>query len=238
MATSTNDQTNFMDNSHPVSLSHQAYERIRHKIISLELPPGQVIDEVQLQKELALGRTPIREALKRLSLEKLVTIVPRRGMFVTDIGITDLQHLFETRLTLEALAARLAARRGKPKHWERMAAALDRLSAADASVDNETLITIDEACHQIMYEATGNEFLRDILTTLYALSLRLWYYSLSRIGDMRAAVQEHHAILHALQAGDAEAAALLLRQHIYAFQEEIQSGMIGTTMPASLEIED
>ena len=228
MASSINHQGNFENRSQPVSLSQQAYERIRHQIISLQLPPGEVIDEMQLQKELGLGRTPIREALKRLSLEKLVTIVPRRGMFVTDIGITDLQRLFEVRLTLEALAARLAAQRGRQVHWDQMAAVLADLPDENTLIDNEILIAIDEACHQIMYEATENDFLEDILTTLYALSLRLWYYSLSRIGDMRRAILEHQAILEALQARDADRSAQLVRQHIQAFQEEIQSVMMGT----------
>lgn len=220
-----------VSNSHPVSLSQQAYERIRHQIISLELPPGEVIDEATLQKELGLGRTPIREALKRLALEKLVMIVPRRGMFVTDIGITDLQWLFEMRLTLEALAARLAAQRGKQNHWDRMTAVLAALPTEDELVDNETLIAIDEACHHIMYEAAENEFLRDTLTTLYALSLRLWYFSLSKIGDMRRAVLEHRTISEALLNRDGDKAAQLLRQHIQAFQEEIQSVMM--SVPAS-----
>ena len=227
MAISINHQGILVDSSQPISLSQQAYERIRHQIISLQLPPGEVIDETRLQKELGLGRTPIREALKRLALEKLVTIVPRRGMFVTDIGITDLQRLFEVRLTLEALAARLAARRGQQAHWDHMAAALANLPAENTLVDNEIMIAIDEACHQIMYEAAENDFLEDILTTLYALSLRLWYYSLSRIGDMRGAILEHQIILEALQARDGDLAAQLLRQHIQAFQEEIQLVMIG-----------
>ena len=78
-------------------------------IVTLELAPGSVIDEAELQEELQMGRTPIREALKRLSLESLVSIVPRRGMFVTNIGINDLQRLLEVRLELETLAVRLAA---------------------------------------------------------------------------------------------------------------------------------
>ena len=72
------------------SLSQIAYESIRQKIVSLELPPGEVIDENGLRHEMELGRTPIREALQRLALEKLVTIVPRRGMFVTEVSINDL----------------------------------------------------------------------------------------------------------------------------------------------------
>lgn len=208
------------------SLSQQAYQAIKHKIVSLELPPGAVIDETALRKELGLGRTPIREALKRLALEKLVIIVPRRGMFVTDIGITDLKRLFEVRVALESLAARLAAERGRPFHWQQMETALERLPDPDTA-DNQTLIAIDEACHHIMYQAADNEFLEDILTTMYALSLRLWYFSLSKIGKMHSTILEHRNILEALRAGDADRAACLLEQHIRSFQDEIQAVMLG-----------
>jgi DNA-binding GntR family transcriptional regulator len=190
----------------------------------LSLPPGAVIDEVALQEELQLGRTPIREALKRLALEKLVTIVPRRGMFVTEIGITDLRHLYEVRIELEALAARLAARRGAERHWQRMAAALEQVGTLN---DHDALIAIDGVCHEIMYEAAGNDFLSDTLNTLYALSLRLWYFVLADIADMHDTVLEHRAILDALRAGDEDAAAALITGHIIAFQEGIQSAMVG-----------
>jgi DNA-binding GntR family transcriptional regulator len=210
------------------SLKQQAYQAIKHKIVSLELEPGAVIDETALIAELRLGRTPIREALQRLALEKLVDIVPRRGMFVTDIGITDLQRLFEVRMVLESMAARLAAQRGRPDHWHRMEAALSNLDDSETEMDNEVLIAIDEACHQIMYEAADNEFLYDTLSGMYALSLRLWYYSLGKIGKMRSTVLEHRDILEALRAGEAEQAANLLEQHITSFQQEIQSVMLGT----------
>lgn len=212
-----------------LSLSQQAYQIIRRKIISLELPPGGIIDENRLMDELGFGRTPIREALQRLSLEKLVTIVPRRGIFVTDIGITDLQRLFEVRLELESLAARLAARRGTDDHWERMEAALDRLSTEGSTGDNQAMIVVDEYCHQLIYDATDNKFLKDSATTLYALSLRLWYYFLNRIGDMRGAILEHKVILEALRNQDEERAGMLLKKHIMTFQEEIQAAMLGSS---------
>lgn len=215
-------------------LSQQAYEQIKQKIISLELPPGSVIDEAALREELGLGRMPIREALQRLSLEKLVEIVPRRGTFVSDLGITDLQRLFEVRVKLEGQAARLAAKRGRSHHWQRMEAMLAQLPSNGESGDNEALIAIDEACHEIMYEATDNEFLQDILVTLYALSLRLWYFSLSHIGDMHDAILEHQQILEALKAGDADRAERLIQRHIKTFQEEIQSVMLG--VPTSDEV--
>ncbi len=113
----------------PLSLSQKAYELIRRRIVDLELLPGAILDEGRLQSELGVGRTPIREALLRLSMERLVTIVPRRGIFVAEIGITDLQQIFEVRILLEAQAARLAARRGTQAHWERMQQLLDVTAA-------------------------------------------------------------------------------------------------------------
>jgi DNA-binding GntR family transcriptional regulator len=211
-----------------LSLKEQAYRAIKHKIVSLELQPGAVIDEGALIDELGFGRTPIREALQRLALEKLVDIVPRRGMFVTDIGITDLQRLFEVRMVLESMAARLAAQRGRPEQWRRMEEALNRIDADEDEMDNELLIAIDEACHEIMYEAADNEFLYDALSGMYALSLRLWYFSLAKIGRMHSTVLEHRDILDALQSGDEERAAQLLQQHIQSFQNEIQAVMLGS----------
>lgn len=212
-----------------IPLSQQAYESIKQKIVSLALAPGAVIDEASLREELNLGRTPIREALQRLAQEKLVLIVPRRGMFVSEIGITDLQQLFEMRLVLESLAARYAAKRGADALWRQMETILAEAPGAGEAADNEKLIAIDEACHQIIYEAADNVFLRDTLITMYALSLRLWYFSLAKIGNMCDAVLEHQHIMAALKAGDGEAAARLMKKHIQAFQEELQSVMLGVS---------
>lgn len=210
-----------------VPLSQQAYEQIRRAIVSLALAPGAVIDEAELQAELELGRTPIREALQRLALEKLVVILPRRGMFVSEIGVTDLGRLFELRLDLESLAARLAAQRGAAGHWEEMKAVLDALPPEGETLDNDALIAIDEACHHIIYQAADNPFLRDALITFYALSLRFWYFFLADMGSMLETVEEHRAILEALREGQPEQAAALLAGHIRSFQEEIQTAIAG-----------
>jgi DNA-binding GntR family transcriptional regulator len=209
-----------------LSYSEQAYRYIKQKIVSLALAPGSVINERALQRELGFGRTPIREALQRLSLEKLVNILSRRGMFVADIGITDLPKLFEMRVILESLAARMAAKRVQPKHWQHMASVFEQLPDPDELEYNEALISIDQRCHEIIYEAADNHFLADTLTTHYALSLRLWYYFLSEIGDMRSAIMEHQQILEALQERDGQEAARLMGEHIQAFQEEIQAVMV------------
>src|SRR5436853_813009 len=91
------------------SQSEAAYVRLLDRIVSLEMPPGSVVNEARLREELKIGRTPIREALQRLGRENLVRSIPHRGTFVTDVNITDLARIAEVRVLLEAYAARLAA---------------------------------------------------------------------------------------------------------------------------------
>jgi len=98
-----------------VTDADKAYKQIKEKIVTIEMKPGAVIREVELMADLKLGRTPIREALKRLQSENLVIATPRRGMFVSDVAITDLTQIYEIRVELEALCARLAAERINPK---------------------------------------------------------------------------------------------------------------------------
>ncbi len=95
--------------------AEKAYQEIKNKIIRTELNPGSVINEGQLMEELGYGRTPIREALKQLQTEDLVTVKPRRGIFVSELAITDLTQIFEVRIELESLAAKLATQRIIPE---------------------------------------------------------------------------------------------------------------------------
>jgi DNA-binding GntR family transcriptional regulator len=215
-----------------VSLSQHAYEKIRKKIISLELMPGGVIDESVLRDELGVGRTPIREALQRLAREKLVYIMPRRGMFVTEIGVTELRHLFEMRVELEGLAARLAAERGKAHYLEQMAKILGKMPAFTPTPNNHTLVHLDEQFHHCIYEMAGNSFLQDTLTTLYTLSLRLWHYFLADVTDMQQAISEHRLIMEAIEVGNGDLADSLMQAHVKGFQNKIQMVMLGE-MPAS-----
>jgi DNA-binding GntR family transcriptional regulator len=91
--------------------AQKAYTQIKGKIITAKMLPGSVINEANLMDEFALGRTPIREAIKQLQMENLVKITPRKGMFVADIAVTDLMQIFEIRIELESYATKLAAQR-------------------------------------------------------------------------------------------------------------------------------
>lgn len=205
-------------------LSEKAYHLIREKIIKLEMAPLSVVDEQILREELELGRTPIREALHRLSAEGLVTIAPRRGMFVAEISITDLGKIFEVRVTLEGLCARLAAERITQDQIAQMEMTLMDLDAI-SEADTETLMKIDERFHSLLYQATDNEFLIEILDRLHALSMRLWRLVLNNIADMRGAVKQHREITTALKAGDGKKAEELVCEHIAEFQQKIKAAL-------------
>ena len=203
-------------------LSEQAYSQLRDLIVRLDFAPGDVLREDALQDQLGIGRTPIREALQRLAREHFITVIPRRGMFVSGIDVSELSMLFETRTVLEPYAARLAAARGTDDHWIRMQAALDAVAAADG---NEDLMRIDRLGHEIMWEAAGNRFLVDTLDMLYAQSDRLWHLYLSDVADMSHAVDEHGEIMDALRSGDSERAGDLMEEHIRSFDTQIRAAV-------------
>jgi DNA-binding GntR family transcriptional regulator len=206
----------------PVRLSDKAYQLIKHKIITLELPPLSAIDEQALMEDLQVGRTPIREALQRLAAEDLVLVAPRRGMFVADISITDLQKIFETRLVLEGFCARLAAQRITPGQLAKIEATIRDLEQVPGT-DSEGLMDIDERFHHLLYDAADNEFLADPLRHLHALSHRIWHLVLERLGNVRGAMEQHILITKALEARDAAQAEALIQKHISDFQQEIKS---------------
>lgn len=207
-----------------VSQSERAYLEIRDLIVRVELAPGDVIREDELQEQLGIGRTPIREALQRLARDQFVTVIPRRGMLVSGVDVTELSMLYETRTILEPYATRLACARGRREHWDLMAEVLK--GARKPAVTNDELMRIDRTCHEIVWSASGNRFLTDTLDMLYAQSDRLWHLYLSDVSDMRHAVEEHSAIHEALVSGDADRAALLAEAHMRAFDEEISQAVL------------
>lgn len=205
-------------------LSEKAYHLIKEKIITLELPPSSLINEQSLMDELGLGRTPIREALQRLEMEGLITIVPRRGAFVADISITDLYKIFETRIFLEGFCARLAAQRATARQLSQMEDTVAQLEQASGN-GVKTLMDIDARFHQLLYQAANNEFLAEVLRRLYDLSLRIWYLVLERIGDVHDSIAQHRGVVNALKAQDEDLAEALIQEHVIQFQQEIKDAL-------------
>jgi GntR family transcriptional regulator, rspAB operon transcriptional repressor len=211
------------------SLSAQAYAEIRRKIIRLELAPGEVVREELLQESLGIGRTPIREALQRLARDQFVTVIPRRGMFVSSIDVSELSMLYETRAVMEPYAARLASLRGTQRHWSEMRGVI--AAAGVGPVDDQALLDIDHRCHEIIWAAAGNRFLTDSLDVLYAQSDRVWHMYLADVADTRHAVDEHEVILDALESGDSKKSAKLVEAHVRSFDHQVRTAVTNRLAP-------
>ena len=196
------------------SLADKAYHEIRGLIVSLELAPGALIDERELIGRLEIGRTPVREALRRLAHERLVEVYPRRGMFVTGVDVRELARLSEVRELLEPEAARLAAERATDADRDQLAALLAELEAGRSE-----LMDLDERIHRAVYRAAHNDLLETTLEQYYVLALRIWSIALDRAHELEEAVEAHRTLLEAIQAGDAERAADTMRAHVQDFEQ-------------------
>jgi DNA-binding GntR family transcriptional regulator len=205
------------------SLSEQAYRLIRSMIVRLELNPGAIVREEDLQEKLKIGRTPIREALQRLARDQFLIVIPRRGMIVSNIDIAELSTLYETRAILEPYVARLACERGTADHWKQMRKVLDKAKKQATTAQDQ--IQFDAQCHEIVWEAAGNRFLTDTLDVLYAQSDRLWHMYLSDVADMGHALDEHDEILAALESGDSELVYKLSAAHVRSFDAQVRDAV-------------
>jgi DNA-binding GntR family transcriptional regulator len=202
-------------------ISDRAYAELRERIVTLRLAPGTALREDELMSELAIGRTPLREAVKRLALENLVAVQPRSGTYVTSVDAADIVHISEVRAELEAQAAELAARRLDDELRARFEALLERIAAAEGSTDQDALITLDESIHRLVWDASRNPYLAETLERYFVLSLRVWYVVLDRVPALGAAVLDHAHLLEAILAGDASRARALMHEHVEAFEREI-----------------
>jgi DNA-binding GntR family transcriptional regulator len=201
-------------------LADRAYVELRDQIVTLAIPPGAPINEESLGRELQLGRTPLREAIKRLALENLVAVYPRRGTFVTEINITDLAHISDVRGQLEGHAAYRAAERLTPGQRDDLDALVAEIEAAAGGA--QQLMELDARIHRFIYRCAGNPYLRDTLERYLNLSLRIWYLVLGRLPHLFERVHEHQELLHAIRAGDADGARAIAAAHVALFETEIR----------------
>ena len=202
-------------------ISDRAYAELRDRIVTLRLAPGTVLREDELMTDLAIGRTPLREAIKRLALENLVAVQPRSGTYVTAVEASDIVHISEVRAELEGQAAELAARRLDGEARARIEALLDRVRASTRDGGTAALMGLDESIHRLVWDAARNPYLTETLERYFVLSLRIWYVVLDRVPALGASVLDHARMLEAILAGDASRARALMRDHVVEFEREI-----------------
>ena len=199
----------------------KAYRLIKDRIITIAMRPGSVIRETELMDQLDIGRTPIREALKRLQAENLIVVNPRQGMFVSDIPITDLIGIYEVRVELETLCVYLASKRMTPELMAEMQELADSYESWDRK-DIRGLLEKDRKFHMLLARASENRFLASEIERFYNLSLRIWHLALSNVSPDDVDVEAHLDILHAIERRDHESARQRMREHIQHFHASIK----------------
>ncbi|WP_407310489.1 GntR family transcriptional regulator [Pseudomonas sp. nanlin1] len=208
-------------NSNAAQLRELAYAQIKQRIISCELRPGDSINEAQLAALLGLGRTPIHQALHRLEVEGMVTIMPRKGVMVTALSLNDVLDMIEVRVSNEQLCIKLAVERAHDSDIKAMRDILDRTPALLASHDVPGLMSLDLQFHLSISAAARNRVLADLLRKLHEKQARFWFLTLSENHHSERIYQEHLEILHALEQRDGAAAVAAVHHHIDDFRRAI-----------------
>jgi DNA-binding GntR family transcriptional regulator len=204
-------------------LADRAYADLRDRIVTLRIAPGAPIDEDVLGSEMGIGRTPVREAIKRLALENLVAVFPRRGTFASEINITDLADISDVRIQLEGHAALRAAQRITPAQRNELDELLAELRHSRGSDDIGALMELDARVHRFVHRCAGNPYLEDSLGRFFNLSLRIWYLVLDRLPHLFTRVHEHEDLLQAIADNDPERAQSIVAEHIETFEREIRA---------------
>jgi DNA-binding GntR family transcriptional regulator len=191
-----------------VSLGERAYRAIEERIVRMELAPGRLISEGSLSRNLGIGRTPIREALQRLAHERMVVIMPRRGIFVAEVNVTTQLRLLELRRGLERLLARSAAKRSTRAEREQFSKIATAMNAAGEKDDDVSFLRLDREFNQLLAIAARNEFTSSAIGLVSGLARRFWYLHYRQIADLPLAARLHADVALAVVDGDPDRAEL------------------------------
>jgi DNA-binding GntR family transcriptional regulator len=206
-----------------LSLAEQAYQHLRDRLIMLEIRPGEAINDGKLAAELGIGRTPVREALKRLESDHLVVSYPRRGTFATVVDITALADVSEIRESLEPLAARRAAKLATPAMRAELRSTAAAIAGMDPAGNPYDLMRYDIKVHRLIYRAAANPHLEDVLIRYDNLATRIWCMVLEKVPSVVEHIAEHVNLLETIADGDSDRAGTLALEHVTSFEQAIRS---------------
>lgn len=215
-----------LDDSGPIeemSRNEAAYTLLKQALVTLVYKPGEYLNTAQVMERFGLGRTPVNQALHRLSAEGLVQVIPRKGAMAAPLSINDALELIDVRLANETLCMRLAARFITDDELTELGRIAEAFEQAAERRDAMALTNTDRLFHEKLAEASRNTTLKDILSVLHARSQRFWSLSLSAAGHIEDVIQEHRAILQALGGHDADAASQAAADHILSFKASLMS---------------
>lgn len=209
------------------SLADRAYDLLLDRLVMLDIAPGEPINETTLTAELDMGRTPVREALKRLEAEHLVQTFPRRGTFAARADLADLRSITEMRMILEPAGARKAAADADDEQRARLRAlASDIASLRTSAPDARALIEFDLATHRAVYRLVENAYMRESLFRLDNQATRLWWSVIQDVPSVADHIAGHQSLLTAVADGDPDTAAELAREHVTEFHAQLQGALL------------
>ena len=195
-------------------LREMVYEELKMQILKGSIIPGTRMMEVELAEEMGVSRTPIREAIRKLEKEGLVTIEPRRGAYASMISREDMVEILEVRQDLEGLAAYFAADRMTKKQMEELKRVSNSYNAAVKEGNMEAMIKHDTRFHHIIVESCRNKILVQMIEQLQELVLRFRYIYYDNFKRAENMPEEHREILEAIASGDADRARAAADVHI------------------------
>lgn len=224
-----------MEDYQYLPLRDVVFRTLRQAILRGELKPGERLMEIRLANQLGVSRTPIREAIRMLELDGLVIMVPRKGAQVAQITEKDLNDVLEVRLGLEELAVKLACERITEEELRSLYQAsrsFEKLLETETD-DLQELAQADVAFHDVIYQATNNERLIQLLNNLREQMYRYRIEYLKDVKSRRSLVEEHDALCERMKKRDLEGAQKMIREHIERQQESIMQTVYHQNMAAA-----
>jgi DNA-binding GntR family transcriptional regulator len=195
----------------PRALYQDVAERLRQQIFARELEPGSWIDEQKLAVDFGISRTPLREALKVLAAEGLVTMKVRRGAYVTEMSADDVKQIYHLLGLLESDAAGVVARQASAEQIRELRTLHDKLERQVRQRD--AFFTTNELFHIRLLQMSGNRWLEQTVQDLRKVMKLNRHHSLFRQGRLAESLAEHREVMQAIEQRDADAAVRLMRRH-------------------------
>jgi DNA-binding GntR family transcriptional regulator len=208
------------------NLHNRIFKTLRDRIVYMDYPPGKPLSEKEFCEEFKVSRTPLREAIKKLEEMKLVTVIPRYGTYVSSVDINEIRSAFEVKIKLEGLAGEAAAKRITADKLAEMKALIQEADVLLKNGGHRNLIEMDTRFHEIIYQATQNPILQEMLENLHGRCARLWNSALSGVIPIATIISQLREIYSALERRDAERAAKLMETHVRYFIDQIKSQLL------------
>jgi GntR family transcriptional regulator, rspAB operon transcriptional repressor len=208
------------------SLPEKIFKVLRDRIVYMEYAPGRPLLEKDICEEFKVSRTPIREAIQKLKEMKLVSVIPRYGTYVSSVDINEIRCAFEVKIKLEGLAGEVAAKRITQDELAELKSLIEKADGLLKEGCNRHLIESDFRFHEIMYKATQNPILQDMLENLHGRCARLWNSALSNIIPLATIIDQLKGIYYSLEKNDSDKARQLMEDHVRYFIERIKNQLL------------